>query len=71
MKHYDSQSNRIISCHRQLVETVVGHLCHWFDIERILARDLWHLSSRLARKILAHTVLIGLNRAHQRPWLQF
>ena len=71
MKHYDPQSNRIISRHRQLVETVVGHLCHWFDIERILARDLWHLSSRLARKILAHTVLMGLNRAHQRPWLQF
>ncbi|WP_008318896.1 IS982 family transposase [Leptolyngbya sp. PCC 6406] len=71
MHHYDPLFNRTVSRHRQLVETVVGHLCHWFDIERILTRDLWHLTSRLARKILAHTVIIYLNRLYGRPWLQF
>jgi len=71
MRNYDSLFNRTVSRHRQLVETVVGHLCHWFDIERVLARDLWHLTSRLARKILAHTICICLNRSYGRPWLQF
>lgn len=71
MDYYNPLFNRTVSRHRQLVETVIGHLCHWFDIERILARDLWHLTSRLARKILAHTVIISLNRSYGRPWLQF
>jgi hypothetical protein len=71
MDNYTPLFNRTVSRHRQLVETVIGHLCHWFDIERILARDLWHLTSRLARKILAHTVIICLNRSYGRPWLQF
>ncbi|MEL7226549.1 MAG: IS982 family transposase [Cyanobacteria bacterium J06576_12] len=64
------QSQRLCRC-RQLVETVIGHLCHWFDIERIRARDLWHLTSRLARKLLAHTLMVFLNRAHQRSPLHF
>lgn len=71
MKAYDPLFNRTLSRHRQLVETVIGHLCHWFDVERIGARDRWHLTSRLARKVLAHTVLICLNRTYGRPWLQF
>ena len=71
MATYDPLFNRTVSRHRQLVETVIGHLCHWFDIEHIGARDLWHLTSRLARKILAHTVLISINRMYGRPWLQF
>ena len=71
MQAYDPAYNRAVSRQRQLVETVIGHLCHWFDIERILARDLWHLTSRLARKVLAHTVMVWLNRRQGRPWLQF
>lgn len=65
-----AQTKRL--CHaRQLVETVISHLCHWFDIERIRARDLWHLTSRLARKLLAHTLMVFLNCSGQRPPLQF
>lgn len=71
MKQYDPTVNRILSRHRQLVETVVGHLCHWFDIERIRTRDRWHLTSRLARKVLAHTLMVYLNHCHGRPYLQF
>ncbi|MEM9091515.1 MAG: hypothetical protein AAGC93_22595, partial [Cyanobacteria bacterium P01_F01_bin.53] len=43
----------------------IGHLCHWFDIEHIRARDLWPLTSRLARKLLAHTLMVFLNRSYQ------
>ncbi len=60
-----------VSLHRQLVETVIGHFNHWFDIEHILARDHWHLTRRLARKVLAHTVLGCLNYAYGSSWLQF
>ncbi|MEM0981584.1 MAG: IS982 family transposase, partial [Cyanobacteria bacterium P01_H01_bin.58] len=44
---------------------------HWFDIETIRARDLWHLTSRLTRKILAHNVMVLLNRSNGRPALHF
>ena len=71
MKQYHPQWNRTVSRHRQLVETVIGHLCHWFDIEHIRARDLWHLTSRVARKVLAHTVMSYLNHLQGRPYLRF
>lgn len=66
-----SQQSKTLSCCRQLVETVIGHLCHWFDIQKVKARDRWHLTSRLARKLLAHTVMVFLNLNSQRPPLQF
>ena len=71
MKDYHPQWNRTVSRHRQLVETVIGHLCHWFDIEHIRARDRWHLTSRVARKVLAHTVMSYLNHLKGRPYLKF
>ena len=71
MKAYHPQWHRMVSRHRQLVETVIGHLCHWFDIEHIRARDLWHLTSRVARKVLAHTVMSYLNHLKSRPYLRF
>ena len=55
---------------RRLVETVIGQLCERFQIETVWARDLWHLTSRLNRKLLAHTVCVWLNR-HSCDPLQF
>lgn len=52
---------------RRLVETVIGQLVSRFQIERVWARDLWHLTSRLNRKLLAHTVCRWLNRHHPHP----
>lgn len=52
---------------RRLVETVIGQLAGRFQIERVWARDLWHLSSRLNRKLLAHTVCRWLNRDQPNP----
>ena len=55
---------------RRLIETVIGQLSERFSIEKVWARDLWHLTSRLNRKLLAHTVCYWLNRHRPDP-LQF
>lgn len=55
---------------RRLIETVIGQLVERFHFEKVWARDLWHLTSRLNRKLLAHTVCYWLNR-HQPEPLQF
>lgn len=54
---------RAISSIRYRIETVFGQLCERFTTKRVWARDLWHLSSRLLRKVLSHTAMIILNRA--------
>jgi hypothetical protein len=56
---------------RRLIETVNGQLAMRFNFERTKARDLWHLTSRLNRKLLAHTVCCFLNRLSGRALLQF
>jgi hypothetical protein len=55
---------------RRLSETVMGQLTERFNIEKVRARDLWHLTSRCHRKLLAHTVCFWLNR-HRPDSLQF
>lgn len=55
---------------RRLIETVIGQLVERFSIEKVRARDLWHLTSRMNRKLLAHTVCRWLNRHSPEP-LQF
>lgn len=46
---------------RRLVETVNSQLVGRFHIQMIRVRDLWHLQSRLIRKVLSHTVAVYLN----------
>jgi hypothetical protein len=55
---------------RRLIETVIGQLVERFSIEKVRARDLWHLTSRVNRKLLAHTACRWLNRDSRDP-LQF
>ena len=55
---------------RRLIETVIGQLVERFSIEKVWARDQWHLTSRINRKLLAHTVCRWLNRFSPNP-LQF
>ena len=47
---------------RRLIETVISQLSERFHIEKVRARDLWHLTNRFVRKILAHTIGIFLNK---------
>jgi len=56
---------------RRRVETVIGQLTERFNIEKVRARDVWHPTSRTARKLLGHTVGILLNRLFGRPSLEF
>ena len=55
---------------RRLVETVIGQLCERFHLQKVRARDLWHLTHRLNRKLLAHTLAFWINRDSAYP-LQF
>jgi hypothetical protein len=54
-----------------LVETVIGQLTDRFNIEKVRARDRWHLTNRFVRKLLAHTVAVFLNYCLPREPLQF
>ncbi|MGC2237975.1 MAG: IS982 family transposase [Pyrinomonadaceae bacterium] len=45
---------------RRRIETVIGQLAERFSIKRVWARDSWHFCSRLLRKVLAHTIFVGL-----------
>lgn len=53
---------KLLQTVRRLIETVIGQLSDRFNIEKLWARDMWHLTSRLNRKLLAHTVCVWLNR---------
>jgi Transposase DDE domain len=43
---------------RRRIETVFGQLVERFHAKKVWARDVWHLSSRWLRKILAHTFAV-------------
>ncbi len=71
MKDFRSKSLiHLLNRFRRLIETVIGQLCERFNFEKVRARDMWHLTSRLNRKLLAHTVCVWLNRHSLNP-LQF
>jgi mitochondrial fission protein ELM1 len=43
---------------RRLIETVIGQFTERFNIQKHKAKDLWHLASRIYRKVLSHTISI-------------
>ncbi len=52
---------------RRLVETVIGQLSNRFHLQTVKARDLWHLTNRINRKLLAHTIAFWINRSSSHP----
>ena len=56
---------------RRVIETAFGQLAERFHIKRTWARDVWHLSHRVIRKILGHTVAVWINLSLGRPPLDF
>jgi hypothetical protein len=53
---------------RYRIDTVFSQLVERYSIKRVWAKDLWHLTSRLLRKVLSHTVAFLLNhRAGNQP----
>jgi hypothetical protein len=69
-EHRSPADLKLLTRVRRLVETVIGQLVERFHIEKVWSRDLWHLTSRINRKLLAHTVCRWLNRHSDDP-LQF
>ena len=55
------ESMRILMNARRKIETVIGQLTDRFHIQKVRARDMWHLSHRVIRKILSHTISVVLN----------
>lgn len=57
----DSRSRAYVTelmCDRRLVKAVIGQLTNPFKIQKLRARDKWHLTARITRKILSHTMAI-------------
>lgn len=51
-----------LSAIRYRLETVNGQLAGRYHAKRTWARDLWHLTGRVTRKVLSHTVMVCLTR---------
>ncbi len=51
----------LLSRVRYRIDTVFGQLVDRCAVKRVWARDLWHLCSRLLRKVLMHTLAVLLN----------
>ena len=56
---------------RRLVETVIGQLTERFNIEKVRAKNILHLTNRITRKVLSHTLAIFANCELNRKHLQF
>jgi len=71
--HVSKETRSRFNSKRRLVETVIGQLSEQFSIEKCWARDIWHLSNRMGRKILAHTLGVFANIEQGKgvdKWLQ-
>lgn len=56
---------------RRNIETVIGQLSERFNMQKVRAKDLWHLSHRFMRKILSHNFCFIINKELGNPPLQF
>jgi len=59
--HRPKGAMRILMNARRKIETVIGQLTEQFNIQKVRAKDLWHLTLRIGRKILSHTIAVILN----------
>src|SRR5215218_8122832 len=64
------QASAFLSRLRYRIDTVFSQLAGRYSIKRVWARDMWHLASRLLRKVLSHTVAFLLNHRMGNPPLQ-
>ncbi len=62
---------KLIMRGRRRIETVIGQLAQYFDIERSGCRNMWRMTARIARKLLAYSVGVFLNVQAGRPAIQF
>lgn len=62
---------RFIKSARRRVESAINQLQEHFHLTKVWARDLWHLTHRISRKILAHTIALFINKSIGRRPTQF
>lgn len=70
-KEPDPERAAKLSRIRYRLETVNGQLADRYRGKRTWARDLWHLTHRVTRKVLSHTVMVSLTRRHGHHSLSF
>jgi Transposase DDE domain len=63
--------SRVLGRVRWRIETVAAQFVERYHLKRLWARDVWHLTSRVLRKVLSHTLAVGLCLEHGYPPLQF
>lgn len=63
--------SKFINHIRHIIETVFSQLTERYHTKKIWARDIWHLLSRLYRKVLSHTLAFMLNQKLGNPPLKF
>jgi hypothetical protein len=64
------KKSALLSRLRYRIDTVFSQLVERYCVKRVWARDLWHLASRVLRKVLSHTVAFLLNHQMDNPPLQ-
>jgi hypothetical protein len=67
----DPVGSQLLTRVRWRIETVAAQLVERFHLKRIWARDAWHLTSRLLRKVLSHTIAVSFCLQRGLPPLQF
>ncbi|CAN5797255.1 hypothetical protein BH20CHL2_BH20CHL2_08740 [soil metagenome] len=66
----EPRRSRYLSRIRYRIETTFGQLVERYHIKRVRARDLWHLCSRVLRKVLSHTIATFITATLGHPPLQ-
>jgi hypothetical protein len=67
----DPVGSRRLSRLRWRIETVAAQFVERYHLTRLWARDAWHLTSRMLRKVLSHTLAVFLCLARGHSPLQF
>jgi len=55
------RKSALLSRFRYRIDTAFSQLTERYCLKRVWARDMWHLVSRLLRKVLSHTIAFLLN----------
>lgn len=67
----DPAGSTVLTRVRWRIETVAAQLVERYRLKRLWARDTWHLTSRVLRKVLSHTIAVGLCLEQGHPPLSF
>ncbi|HEX5442084.1 MAG TPA: hypothetical protein VFW76_14440, partial [Ktedonobacterales bacterium] len=59
--------SRVLSRVRYRIDTIFGQLTDRCLLKRVWARDLWHLTNRLLRVVLMHTLAVLFNIVRGNP----